>query len=91
MSTSRLIEYYTETFGLHSALRSRELKCLVEKDHNCKASLSTCTRVRAGTLKAIIVDYKAQFRQIRDYLHEVYKQNPGTTVKVKTTKFADDR
>ena len=49
-----------------------------------------CTRVRAGALKAIIDDYKAQFGQIRNYLYEVYKQNCGTIIKMKTTKVADD-
>jgi len=91
MSTSWLIEYYTETFRLQPALRSRKLKGLIEKDHNYKASLSMCTRVRAGALKAIIGDYKAQFPQIRDYLYEIYKQNPKTIVKVKTTNVADDK
>ena len=52
---------------------SRELKCLIEKDHNHKASLSMCTKVRVGALKETIGDYKAQFGQIGDYLYEVYK------------------
>ena len=59
MSTSWLIKYYIETFRLQPVLRSRELKDLIEKDHNYKVSLSMCTNVRAGALKAIIVDYKA--------------------------------
>jgi len=81
MSTSWLIEYYTEIFMLQPTLRSRKLKRFIEKDHNYKSSLSIYTRVRAGALKAIIGDYKAQFGQIRDYLYGVYKKNPGTIVK----------
>ena len=49
-----------------------------------------CTMVRAGALTAIIRDYKAQFGQIKDQLYEVYKQNYGKTVKVKTFKNTDD-
>jgi len=63
----------------------------IKKDHNYKASLSMCTKVRVRALKAIIGDYKAQFGQIRDYLYETYMQNPSTVVKVKTTKVTDDK
>jgi len=49
-----------------------------------------CSRVRAKALHAIIGDYKRQFRQIMDYLYEVYKKNPSTTIKVKTSKDGDD-
>jgi len=50
-----------------------------------------CIRVRTRALKAIIGDYNAQYGQIRDYLYEVYKQNPVTKVKVKTTNVANDK
>jgi len=75
---------------LQAALRTRELKGLIDNDHNFKATLSMCSRVRAKALHAIIGDYKGQFRKIRDYLYEVYKKNPGITIKVKTFKDGDD-
>ena len=37
-------------------------------------------------MTTIIGDYKAQFGQISDYLHKVYKKNLETTIKVKTFK-----
>ena len=49
-----------------------------------------CNRVRAKALHAIIGDYKGQCGQIRDYLYEIYKKNPGITIKVKTFKDGDD-
>jgi len=75
---------------LQPSLRYRELKGLIEKDHNCKATLYMCTRVRVGPLTTIIGDYKDHFGQIKDYLYEVYKQNLRTTVKVKTANDTDD-
>jgi len=65
------------------------LKDLIDKDHNYNATLSICSRVRINTF-TIFGDYKGQFGQIRDYLYEVYKKNPSTTIKVKTFKDGDD-
>jgi len=42
-------------------LRARELKGLIVKDHNFKAALSMCSRVRRRALNAIVGDYKGQF------------------------------
>ena len=75
---------------MQPGLRLRELKGLIEKDHNYKLPLSMCTRVKVGALIPIIDDYKVYFGQIRDYLHAVYKQNAGTTTKVKTFKDTDN-
>ena len=61
MSTSWLVDYYIETFRLQPTLRARELKGLIDKDHNFKATLSMCNRVRRKALHAIIGDYKGQF------------------------------
>ena len=36
MSTSWLVDYYTETFRLQPTLRARELKGLIDKDHNIR-------------------------------------------------------
>jgi len=83
MSTSWLVDYYTETFRLQPALRATELKGLIDKDHNFKATLSMCSRVKRRALNVIVGDYKGQFGQIRDYLYEVFKKNPGTSIKVK--------
>jgi len=71
-------------------LRVRELKGLIDKDHNYKAILSMCSNIRAKALHAIIGDYKGQFGQMRDYWYEIYRKNPGTTIKVKTFKDGDD-
>ena len=89
MSTSWLVDYYTETFSLQPSLRARELKAFIDKDHNFKATLSMCCRVKRMALNAIVGDYKGQFGQIRDYLYEVFKENPGTAIKVKTYKDGD--
>ena len=43
MSTSWLVEYYTETFRLQPGLRLGDLKSLIDKDHNYKATLCICT------------------------------------------------
>ena len=91
MLTSWLVDYCTETFRLQPTLRVSELKGLVDKDHNYKATLSMCSRIRAKALHAIIGEYKGQFGQIRDYLYELCKKNPSTTIKVKTFKDGDDR
>ena len=45
-----------------------------------------CMRARRKPLDFIIGDYMGQFGHIRDFIWEVYKQNLGPTVKMKTSK-----
>ena len=58
------------------------MKGLIDKDHNYEARLSMCSRVKTKALHAIIGDYKGQFGQMRDFLYEIYKKNPGTPINV---------
>jgi len=72
---------YMETFLLQPTLRMRELRHLVERDLNYKASMSMCGRTRKKALALIIGDYKAQFGMLRSYVHEVLSKNRGSTIK----------
>ena len=54
-----------KTLRLQPSLKVRELKNLIEKKHNYKATMSKCFRVRAKALALIVGDYKGQFGMIR--------------------------
>ncbi|KAJ8452954.1 hypothetical protein Cgig2_014717 [Carnegiea gigantea] len=67
------------------------IEIMKEKRTTKEAIAAELEIVRTGTMTTIIDDYKANLGQIRNYPHEVYKKNYGTTVKVKTFKEANDQ
>jgi len=91
MSYDWLADTYRHAFRLQPSLRARNLESIFKEKHNYNATLWTCMRISRKALNSIIGDYRGQFRQIRDYLWEVYKQNSGGTVKVKTWKDSQEK
>jgi len=82
ISTRWLSHKYMKTLRLQPSLKVRELKNLIEKKHNYKATMSKCFKVRAKALALIVGDYKGQFGMIRAYANELLHKNKDSTIRI---------
>ena len=82
MSTKCLSHKYMEILRVQPSFKVRELRTLIEKKYNYKATMSKCFRVRAKALTLILGDYKGQFGMIKAYANELLSKNKDSTVKI---------
>ncbi|XP_031101839.1 uncharacterized protein LOC116005739 [Ipomoea triloba] len=63
-----------------------ELSKTIKDEFSINVTVSMCRRAITGILKKLDIGYETQFKRLRDYAQECLNSNPGSTVKIKTTR-----